>query len=74
MRLSLAALSMVLTVVVGSFAAPFAAPALAATAKTPAKVVIVVGATHGTTAKYRTYADAAYAEAIKYTSNVALGL
>jgi flagellar hook assembly protein FlgD len=70
LRLSLAALSMVLTVVVGSFAAPFAAPALAAAAKTPAKVVIVVGATHGTTAKYRTYADAAYAEAIKYTTNV----
>jgi hypothetical protein len=34
------------------------------------KVVIVVGATHGTTDRYRSYADAAYAEAIKYTSNV----
>jgi flagellar hook assembly protein FlgD len=35
-----------------------------------AKVVIIVGATHGTTSTYRTYADAAYAEAIKYTSHV----
>ena len=42
----------------------------AATARTPAKVVIVVGATHGTTPTYRKYADAAYAEAIKYTPNV----
>ena len=39
-------------------------------ARTPAKVVIVVGATHGATATYRKYADAAYAEAIKYTPNV----
>ena len=44
--------------------------ARAATARTPAKVVIVVGATHGTTPTYRKYADAAYAEAIKYTPNV----
>jgi flagellar hook assembly protein FlgD len=70
LRLSLAALSLALTVVLGSFAAPFAAPALGAAAKTPAKVVIVVGATHGTTTKYRAYADEAYAEAIKYTPNV----
>jgi hypothetical protein len=34
------------------------------------KVVIVVGATHEATASYRTYADQAYAEAIKYTPNV----
>jgi flagellar hook assembly protein FlgD len=32
--------------------------------------VIIVGATHSATAKYRTYADAAYAEARKYTTNV----
>jgi hypothetical protein len=32
--------------------------------------VIIVGATHGATSSYRTYADGAYAEAIKYTSNV----
>ena len=42
----------------------------AAAARTPAKVVIVVGATHGATATYRKYADAAYAEAIRYTPNV----
>lgn len=34
------------------------------------KVVIIVGATHGATSSYRSYADRAYAEAIKYTSNV----
>ncbi|HTH07278.1 MAG TPA: FlgD immunoglobulin-like domain containing protein, partial [Ilumatobacteraceae bacterium] len=55
----------------GSFAALGNAPAAdAAAARTPAKVVIVVGATHGTTPTYRKYADAAYAEAIKYTPNV----
>ena len=55
----------------GSFAALGNAPAAhAASARTPAKVVIVVGATHGTTPTYRKYADAAYAEAIKYTPNV----
>ena len=40
-----------------------------ATASEP-KVVIIVGATHGTTPRYRAYADEAYAEAIQYTSNV----
>jgi len=34
------------------------------------KVAIIVGATGSTTARYRTYADEIYAEAIKYTSNV----
>jgi hypothetical protein len=47
-----------------------APPAHAAAARTPAKVVIVVGATHGATSSYRRYADAAYAEAVKYTPNV----
>jgi hypothetical protein len=46
-----------------------AVPSLAA-APAGAKVVIIVGATHGTTASYRQMADVAYAEAIKYTSNV----
>ena len=32
--------------------------------------MIIVGATHGATAAYRTYADQAYSEAIKYTPNV----
>src|SRR5690349_19877953 len=55
----------------GTFSALSNAPAAhAATARTPAKVVIVVGATHGTTPTYRKYADAAYAEAVKYTPNV----
>ena len=35
-----------------------------------AKVVIIVGATEGATSSYRANGDAAYAEAIKYTSNV----
>ena len=42
----------------------------AAAATSHAKVVIIVGATHGATAGYRTDADRAYAEAIKYTPNV----
>ncbi|MBA2381873.1 MAG: hypothetical protein H0V73_07160 [Chloroflexi bacterium] len=44
--------------------------AAAAVQTSTAKVVIVVGATHGATAGYRANADAAYSEAIKYTSNV----
>jgi flagellar hook assembly protein FlgD len=46
-----------------------AGPAAAVQTST-AKVVIIVGATHGATAGYRSNADAAYAEAIKYTSRV----
>jgi flagellar hook assembly protein FlgD len=46
------------------------APAASAAAPAGAKVVIIVGATHGATAGYRADADKAYAEAIKYTSNV----
>jgi flagellar hook assembly protein FlgD len=42
----------------------------AAVQTSTAKVVIVVGATHGATAGYRADADEAYAEAIKYTSRV----
>src|SRR4029078_2911982 len=34
------------------------------------KVVIIVGATHGTTPEYRRSADVAYAEALRYTPNV----
>ncbi len=44
-------------------------PAASAASSDP-KVVIIVGATHGATASYRTRADQAYAEARKYTSNV----
>jgi flagellar hook assembly protein FlgD len=46
-----------------------AAPVAAAQTST-AKVVIIVGATEGATSQYRSYADQAYAEAIKYTSRV----
>jgi flagellar hook assembly protein FlgD len=63
--------AIVLLVLAGTLGAFGHAPtANAAAARTPAKVVIVVGATHGTTPTYRRYADAAYAEAIKYTPNV----
>ncbi|MGK2851928.1 MAG: hypothetical protein ACSLFN_13580 [Candidatus Limnocylindrales bacterium] len=68
MRLPIASLALAFAVLVG-LAAPAAAPIRAA-APDGAKVVIVVGATHGTTSRYRDYANAAYAEAIKYTSNV----
>jgi flagellar hook assembly protein FlgD len=47
-------------------------PALAVPtrAATGPKVAIIVGATHGATSQYRTYANQVYAEAIKYTPNV----
>ena len=35
-----------------------------------AKVVIIVGPTHSATSNYRTWADQAYDEAVKYSSNV----
>jgi hypothetical protein len=41
-----------------------------AAAASPVKVVIIVGPTGSATASYRIGADAAYAEAIKYTPNV----
>jgi flagellar hook assembly protein FlgD len=65
---SLAVLLLAVTAVAGALTS--ATPVRAAAALSPAKVVIVVGATHGTTATYRKYADAAYAEAIRHTSNV----
>ncbi|HUQ78238.1 MAG TPA: FlgD immunoglobulin-like domain containing protein [Patescibacteria group bacterium] len=64
MRILVAALTLALVTAVG-----VTAPVAAAQTST-AKVVIIVGATHGTTSLYRSYADAAYAEAIKYTPNV----
>ncbi len=42
----------------------------AANAASGVKVAIIVGATHGTTPTYRSYADQVYKEAIKYTSSV----
>ena len=64
MRNLAAALAIALVTALG-----IASPAAAVQTST-AKVVIVVGATHGATAGYRANADAAYAEAIKYTSHV----
>ena len=64
-------LALLVLAIAGALGTHGTAPvAQAAPARLPAKVVIVVGATHGTTAAYRKYADAAYAEAIKYTPNV----
>jgi hypothetical protein len=53
-------------VLLASFGAITPTPAAAS----ESKVVIIVGATHGATERYRQNADRAYAEAIKYTSNV----
>lgn len=64
MRKTAVALALLLVASLGA-----AVPAAAAASGEP-KVVIIVGATHGTTPRYRAYADEAYAEAIKYTSNV----
>ena len=64
MRKLAAAVALALVAAVG-----IAVPA-SAVQTSSAKVVIIVGATHGVTATYRSYADAAYAEAIKYTTNV----
>lgn len=68
MQRSIALLSFVLAAAAVGIVPPTAAQA--APARSPAKIVIVVGATHGATATYRRYADAAYAEAIRYTPNV----
>ncbi|HEV8280426.1 MAG TPA: FlgD immunoglobulin-like domain containing protein [Candidatus Limnocylindrales bacterium] len=68
MHRPLAVLLLSVSALAGTLAS--ATPIRAAAALSPAKVVIVVGATHGTTATYRKYADAAYAEAIRYTPNV----
>ena len=64
MRKTLAAVALVLIATLG-----IAVPSVGAAVGDP-KVVIIVGATHGATAGYRADADQAYAEAIKYTSNV----
>ena len=67
MHKTLAALFLVLTAAVGTFAVP----ATARAAQTSdAKVVIIVGATHGATSDYRSKADQAYAEAKRHTPNV----
>jgi hypothetical protein len=65
LRLSIVAIVFALLAAVGVNPAP-------AQAATPvqAKVVIIVGPVEGTTSSYRSAADLAYAEAIKYTSDV----
>ena len=65
MRKSALALGLALVAALSAHGA--SAPAAAAAGP---KVVIIVGATHGATDRYREYANAEYAEAIKYTSNV----
>ena len=64
MRKTALAIALVLVATLGIIV-----PSVAAVSGGP-KVVIIVGATHGATAGYRADADRAYAEAIKYTSNV----
>ena len=66
MRKSVAILILTLVAALGAVVPSVAAAA----APAQPKVVIIVGATHAATASYRTYADQAYAEARKYTSNV----
>jgi len=72
-RLHHVARTLVLALVAGLMAA---APVVATSATvgpvglSSAKVVIIVGATHSSTSRYRDIADSAYAEAIKYSSNV----
>ena len=69
MRKILAALVLVAFAAFGALA-PGAVPGVAAATPVNPKVVIIVGATHDVTSKYRTYANEVYAEAIKYTTNV----
>ena len=69
MRKVLAAFVLAALAAVGAHA-PSAVPGVAAATPTNPKVVIIVGATHDATPKYRTYANEVYAEAIKYTTNV----
>jgi flagellar hook assembly protein FlgD len=64
LRKTAAAIALVLVASLGIIV-----PSVSAATGDP-KVVIIVGATHGATAGYRADADVAYAEAIKYTSNV----
>ena len=65
MRRSAVLVVLSLVAALGAFA-----PAAAAAETVAPKIVIIVGATHGATAKYRDNADQIYAEAIKHTPNV----
>jgi flagellar hook assembly protein FlgD len=68
LRQTVAALTLTLLAGFGALAPGAVAP-VAAAGFGP-RIVLIVGATHGATASYRSDADAVYAEAIKYTSNV----
>lgn len=69
--LALLVLASVVLAAASASAAPgvMAATATASTSAQP-KVVIIVGATESATSAYRSYADAEYATALKYTPNV----
>jgi flagellar hook assembly protein FlgD len=67
MRKSAVLVALALVAALGTWGAASPAPASAATGP---KVVIIVGATHGATDRYRDYADQEYLEARKYTANV----
>jgi flagellar hook assembly protein FlgD len=69
LRRTASALVLGLLAVIGGLG-PSAVPSVAAATPANPKVVIIVGATHGVTSTYRTYANEVYAEAIKYTNNV----
>jgi flagellar hook assembly protein FlgD len=69
LRKVLAAFVLATLAAVGAHA-PASVPGVAAAAPANPKVVIIVGATHSVTSKYRTYANEVYAEAIKYSTNV----
>jgi hypothetical protein len=60
----------VLVVLLAMFATLGAYGPVSAAQPSDAKIAIIVGATHSETAKYRSYADQIYAEAIQYTPNV----
>ena len=62
------ALALALLASLGAFAPVVPVPAASAAAAP--KVVIIVGAVHGSTGRYRENADKDYAEALKYTPNV----
>ena len=65
MRKTLAILIVTLVAALGTFV-----PAVAAAVPAQPRVVIIVGPTHSLTSTYRAYADLAYAEARKYTTDV----
>jgi flagellar hook assembly protein FlgD len=64
-RTTAVSLALMLAALLGMYA-----PAAASTYVSDAKVVIVLGAVGSQTSSFKTSADAAYAEAIKYTPNV----